>query len=64
LLALPRSNAPVERVFSIINALWSDEKTETLKALTIVKTHFKDFSCSEFFPNFERKSVSGTGSQI
>jgi hypothetical protein len=38
---------------------------ETVKALTIVKSHFKDFSCSEFFfPNIERKSASGTGSQI
>jgi hypothetical protein len=25
--ALPGSNAPIERVFSIINALWSEEKT-------------------------------------
>jgi hypothetical protein len=25
-LALPGSNAPIERVSSIINALWSDEK--------------------------------------
>jgi hypothetical protein len=52
-LTLPGSNAPTEYVFSIINALWSDEKKrlkiETVKALTIVKTHFKDLSCSEFF---------------
>jgi hypothetical protein len=52
-LALPGSNAAVERVFSLINALWTDEKNrlkiETVKALTIVKTHFKDFSCAEFY---------------
>jgi hypothetical protein len=40
-------------------------KIETVKALTIVKTHYKNFSCSEFISqNIERKSVSGTGSQI
>jgi hypothetical protein len=52
-LALPGSNAAVERVFSLINALWTDGKNrlkiETVKALTIVKTHFKDFSCAEFY---------------
>jgi hypothetical protein len=34
--------------------LWSDEvnvlKIETAKAVAIVKTHFKGFSCSDFFP--------------
>jgi hypothetical protein len=29
--ALPVSNAPIERVFSIVNALWSDEKKTGLK---------------------------------
>jgi hypothetical protein len=52
-MALPGSNAAVERVFSVINALWTDEKNrlkiQTVKALTIVKTHFKDFSCAEFY---------------
>jgi hypothetical protein len=27
-LALPGSNAAAERVFSLINALWTDEKTD------------------------------------
>jgi hypothetical protein len=48
-LALPGSNAPTERVFSIINALWSDKKTdiiETVNTLTTMKTRFKDFSFS------------------
>jgi hypothetical protein len=52
-LALPGCNAAVERVFSLINVLWTDEKNrlkiETVEALTIVKTHFKDFSCAEFY---------------
>jgi hypothetical protein len=60
-LALPGLNAPIERVFSIINALWADEikrlKTETVKALTIVKTHFKGFSCSEFFSQISKEEV-------
>jgi hypothetical protein len=57
--ALPGSNEPIERVFSIINAL-SDEKKlkmETVKALTIVKTHLKDFSCSELFFQISEEKV-------
>jgi hypothetical protein len=27
-LAQPGSDAPIERVFSVINAFWSDEKTD------------------------------------
>jgi hypothetical protein len=60
-LALPSSNAPIQHVFSIINAFWSDEKNrlkvETVKALTIVKTHFEDFSCSEFFSQISKEKV-------
>jgi hypothetical protein len=45
-------------VFSVISALWSDEnnrlKIETVKALTIVKTHFKDVSYSEFFSQISK----------
>jgi hypothetical protein len=40
-------------VFSLINAIWTDEKNrlkiETVKALTIVKTYFKNLSCAEFY---------------
>jgi uncharacterized protein YjaZ len=60
-LALPGSNAQIELVFSIINVLWSDEKNklkiETVKALTIVKTHFKDLSCSEFFSQISKEKI-------
>lgn len=60
-LALPGSNAAVERVFSIINALWSDEKNrlkiETVKALTTVKTHFKNFSCAEFYVEILKEKI-------
>jgi hypothetical protein len=60
-LALPGYNAPIERGFSIRNVLRSDEKNrlkiETVKALTIVKTHFKDVSCSEFFPQISKGKV-------
>jgi hypothetical protein len=60
-LALPGSNAPIQRVFSKINALWSDEKKtlkiETVKALTIVKTHFRVFSCSQFFSQISKEKM-------
>jgi hypothetical protein len=45
---------------SIINALWADEnrlKIETVKALTSFKTHFKDFSSSEFFSQITKEKV-------
>jgi hypothetical protein len=32
-------------------------KIETVKALTIVKTHFKDFSYSEFFSQISKEKV-------
>jgi hypothetical protein len=39
-------------VFSLINAIWTDEKNrlriETVKALIIVNTYFKNLSCAEF----------------
>jgi hypothetical protein len=60
-LVLPGSNAQIERVFSIINVLWSDKKNrlkiETVKALTIVKIHFKDLSCSELFSQISNEKV-------
>jgi hypothetical protein len=40
-------------VFSLINVIWTDEKEqlkiETVKALIIVKTCFKNLSCAEFY---------------
>jgi hypothetical protein len=41
-------------VFSLINAIWTDEKknrlkVETVKALIIAKTYFKNWSCAEFY---------------
>jgi hypothetical protein len=42
------------------NELLLDEKKkkiETVKTLTIVETHFKDFSCSEFFSQISEEKV-------
>jgi hypothetical protein len=41
-------------ILSLINAIWTDEKKnrlkiETVKALIIVKTYFKNLSCAEFY---------------
>jgi hypothetical protein len=50
---MPGSNASVELIFSLMNSLWTDERTrlqlDTVKSVVIVKTHYKDVSCSEFF---------------
>jgi hypothetical protein len=65
-LALPGSNALIESVFSIINTLWSDEKTGNRNTESLeqppntVKTHFKRFLLfGVLFRNFERKILSG-----
>jgi hypothetical protein len=51
-LALPGANAEVGRIFSVINALCTDEKSEfkfkTIKAIIVVKTHFQEVSCTDF----------------
>jgi hypothetical protein len=52
-LAIPGTSASIERVFSITNALWTDEKNsflvETIKTVTVTKTHFQDLSCNDFY---------------
>jgi hypothetical protein len=39
--------------FSVTNALWTDEKSRFLvaiiKAVIVTKTHFEEFSCSDFW---------------
>jgi hypothetical protein len=50
--AIPGTSAAIERVFSITNALWTDEKSrllaETIKAVIVTKTHFEELSCNDF----------------
>jgi hypothetical protein len=52
-LAITSISASIERVFSITNALWIDEKNsflvETIKAVFVTKTHFQDLSCNDFY---------------
>ncbi|KAL4131790.1 hypothetical protein QTP88_009047 [Uroleucon formosanum] len=52
-LAMPGTNAAIERVFSITNMLWSDEKNRflvpTIKSIIILKNHFKKYSCNDFY---------------
>ena len=52
-MAIPGTNAAVERIFSTINVLWTNEKNrflvETIKSIIIVKTHFKNYSCNECY---------------
>jgi hypothetical protein len=51
ILCLSGSNAPVERVFSHMNKIWSSEKTQlgvsALKAILITKGNIKKL-CQEF----------------
>lgn len=51
IMCLPGSNAPVERIFSTMNLIWTDQKNrlkvETVKAILSVKTNF-NMSCDEF----------------
>uniref|UniRef100_A0A034WRC0 HAT C-terminal dimerisation domain-containing protein n=1 Tax=Bactrocera dorsalis TaxID=27457 RepID=A0A034WRC0_BACDO len=52
ILSLPGTSATVERVFSLINQIWSDEKSqikiETLRDLLYVRYNIK-MTCKEFF---------------
>jgi hypothetical protein len=51
-LSLPGTNAAVERVFSLVNALWTDERNRlevsTVKSIVLVKHHFHNYKCPEF----------------
>ena len=51
LMCLPGSNAPVEKNFSQMNALWTDQKNrfliETIKATLTTKSNF-NLSCDAF----------------
>lgn len=52
ILCIPGTNATVERVFSRMNCLWTDEKNRldisTVKAMFTVKMFFKE-NCFEFY---------------
>uniref|UniRef100_H3AJ28 HAT C-terminal dimerisation domain-containing protein n=1 Tax=Latimeria chalumnae TaxID=7897 RepID=H3AJ28_LATCH len=51
-LSLPSTNAPLERVFSLANNMWTEEKTNLngsmLRAMLIIKYNFNT-TCSEFY---------------
>jgi hypothetical protein len=51
-LAIPSTSASTERVLSITNTVWTDEKNsflvETIKTVKVTKTHFQDLSCDDF----------------
>jgi hypothetical protein len=57
-LGIPDSNASLERMFSLMNAFWTNERNqlsiETVQEILITKTHFKDISCVDFY-NFIKK---------
>lgn len=58
IFCLPGTSATVERVFSAINKIWSNEKTrlqiKTLKSILLVKYNMK-FSCLDFFTFLKSK---------
>ncbi|KAF2905628.1 hypothetical protein ILUMI_00548 [Ignelater luminosus] len=58
-LCLPATNAPTERVFSIINNVWTPEKSqltvETLKAMIVVRCNLGG-SCEEFLLKIQDNS--------
>ena len=51
-LAVPGTNAPIERIFSLMNDMWSDCKTqlvvETLKSMLITRVNV-DKPCPDFY---------------
>jgi hypothetical protein len=51
--AIPGTSAAIERVFSITDALWTDEQScslvETIKAVIVTKAVFEELSCYDFY---------------
>jgi hypothetical protein len=51
-ISLPGINAAAERVFSVVNALWTDERNllevSTVKSIVLVKHHFHNKSAQNF----------------
>lgn len=58
ILCLPGTNAAVERVFSLMNKLWTAEKTQlqvsVLKAMLVTKVNIKK-TCQEFYSYLKSK---------
>jgi hypothetical protein len=56
--AIPGTSVATERVSAITNALWSEEKSsflvETIKAVTVTKTHFEELSYNDFYTLISR----------
>jgi hypothetical protein len=50
--AISGTIAAIERIFSITNALWTEEKSrfhvETIDVVIVTKTHFEEISCNDF----------------
>lgn len=59
-LCLPGTNAPTERVFSLINNIWTPDKSqlkvETLKHMLVVKCNYTNYSCNEFYDMLSQNS--------
>jgi hypothetical protein len=57
MFAIPGHNATVERIFSLIEAQWTDErnrlKVENIKYITMVKFNFNFNDCTEFYNCFK-----------
>jgi hypothetical protein len=54
ILCLPGSTAPVERIFSVMNSMWSKEKSrlsvETIRAILVVRQN-SVVECEKFYDN-------------
>jgi hypothetical protein len=49
-LAIPgTSGASIERVFSITNAVWTDENNSFVVETIVINTHFQDLSRNDFY---------------
>ena len=57
IMCLPGTNAPTKRLFSVMNNIWSAERTQlnisTLKAILIVKTN-SELNCVDFYDNLSQ----------
>jgi hypothetical protein len=64
--AIPGTSAARKRVFSITNALWTDEKScflvETIQSVIVTKTHFEELSCND--SDFKQFQITSKNSFI
>ncbi len=61
MFAIPAHNAEVERIFSLIEMQWTDERNklsiETIKNIIMVKFNFDGQPCAQFYQEMKNNEI-------